>query len=156
MQSFSEKDQLKQSRALFGSTFVTRLCPSLKLYLVFEVQFDENPSSRQSQEATFFLSLDRILIASFQMYVVMKNRLDIQRSRKQICHVQRVNLLKALIHQKIYDFKTPQKKSTKMVFDGNSNISNKQIHARQEETWILNTSNLLNLLLLQNLYLIPI
>ena len=51
------------------------------------------------------------------------------------------------------DFKTPQKKSTKMVFDGNSNISNKQIHARQEEAWILNTSNLL---LLQNLYLVPI
>ena len=40
-----------------------------------------------------------------------------------------------------------------MVFDGNSNISNKQIHARQEEAWILNTSNLL---LLQNLYLVPI
>jgi len=94
------------------------------------------------------------------MYVVMKNRLDIQRSRKQIYRAGKVNLLKALVHQKIYDFKTPQKisktpqkKSTKMVFDGNSNISNKQIHARQEEAWILNTSNLL---LLQNLYLVPI
>ena len=34
---------------------------------------------------------------------------------------------------KIYDFKTPQKKSTEMVFDGNSDISNKLIHARQEK-----------------------
>ena len=39
----------------------------------------------------------------------MKNRLDIQRSRKQIYRAWKVNLLKALIHQKIYDFKTPQK-----------------------------------------------
>ena len=32
----------------------------------------------------FFRSLDRILIASLQMYVVMKNHLEVQRSRKQI------------------------------------------------------------------------
>ena len=46
-----------------------------------------------------------------------------------------MNLLKALIQKKIYDFKTPQKKSkiTEMVFDGNSDISNKLIHARQEK-----------------------
>ena len=111
------------------------------------------PVHGRVKKPRFFRSLDRILIASFQMYVVMKNRLDIQRSSKQIYRAWKVNLLKTLIHQKIYDFKTPQKKSTKMVFDGNSNISNKQIHARQEEAWILNTSNLL---LLQNLYLVPI
>ena len=69
------------------------------------------------------------------MYVVMKNRLDIQRSRKQIYRAWKVNLLKALIHQKIYDFKTPQKKSkiTEMVFDGNSDISDQLIHAQQEK-----------------------
>ena len=43
------------------------------------------PVHGRVKKPRFFRSLDRILIASFQMYVVMKNRLDIQRSRKQIC-----------------------------------------------------------------------
>ena len=59
------------------------------------------------------------------MYVVMKNRLEVQRSRKQIYRAWdddfeiENELAKSTNSPKIYDLKTPQRKSkiTEMVFD---------------------------------------
>ena len=118
------------------------------------------PVHGRVKKPRFFRSLDRILNCLFSN--VCCNEESLGHSKKQKADLSCIesesakstNSPKNLWFQNSSkDFKTPQKKSTKMVFDGNSNISNKQIHARQEEAWILNTSNLL---LLQNLYLVPI
>ena len=66
--------------------FCDKTLPFSKTILSFlSLVWWESQFTVESRSHVFFRSLDRILIASFQMYVVMKNRLDIQRSRKQIC-----------------------------------------------------------------------
>jgi len=66
--------------------FCDKTLPFSKTILSFlSLVWWESQFTVESRSHVFFRSLDQILIASFQMYVVMKNRLDIQRSRKQIC-----------------------------------------------------------------------
>ena len=108
---------------------MTKLCPSLKLYLVLM----RIPVHSRVKKPRFFQSLDRILIASLQMYAVKENRLEVQRSRKQIyCawdddfEIEN-ELAKSTNSPKIYDFNTLQKKSkiTEMVFDVTSDRPDK-------------------------------